>query len=138
MRVTIREKNLEITPALRVYIEQKILNPARKLLKGIAETELPILDLEFSRTTEHHRKGRVYYAEATLTIGKIKLRASVEEENIRSCCDFLKDELENKIKRFKGRALVLRKRGARRAKKELHYDPAARVYHKGEILNEGE
>lgn len=148
MRITIRSKNLVITPALRIYIEQKILKPVGKLLgargnsppaegglRGISD--LPILDLEFSRTTRHHRKGRIYYAEANLSVGKRRLRASAEAEDIRSACDLLEEELERGIKRFKGRAVALERRGARRAKKDLRLDSAARLYRKGRMREEG-
>lgn len=138
MRVTLRSKNLQVTPSLRIYLEQKVLKPVRKLLKGVAETELPILDLEFSRTTRHHKKGRIYYAEANLSVGKTLLRASVEDENIRSACDLLEEELKREIKRFRGKALAKERRGVRRAKKDLHFDTAARWYRKGRILDEGE
>ncbi len=137
MRITIKSKNLTITPALRIYIEQKILKPVGKLLKGIAKTDLPVLDLEFSRTTRHHRKGKIYYAEANLSLGKTRLRASVDDEDIRSACDFLEEELSGEIKRFRGRARALEFREARRAKKDLRFTPAARLYRKGRIRNEG-
>lgn len=121
MRVTLRSKNLVVTPALRLYIEEKVLKPVRNLLRGFTQEALPILDLEFSRTTRHHRKGKVYYAEANLTLGGKLLRSEVEDEDIRSCCDILKDELEGEIKRFKQRSITRERRGARRIKKELRH-----------------
>lgn len=120
MRVTIRHKNIDITPALQNYIELKIINPARRFLEGGIYQELPILDLEFSRLTRHHRKGKVYYAEANLSLGKTVLRAEVEEEDIRACCDLLEEELKREINGFKNRRAALEKRKARSAKEILH------------------
>ena len=137
MRVAIRSKNLDITPSLRNYVEAKVLGPVRKLLRGAAETDLPMLDLEFSRATRHHQKGRVYYAEANLTLGKRVLRAEATEEDIRVACDVLKDELDRAIRRFKNQSIARGRRDARRAKKELRFDPAARFYRKGRIRDEG-
>ena len=136
MRITLRSKNLTLTPALRTYIDIKVLGPVRKLLKDALETDLPVLDLEFSRTTRHHQKGKVFYAEANLTIGKRLLRAEVYDEDIRVCCDILKDELDREIRRFKNKAVARERRGARKAKKELRLDPSARLYRKGRMRQE--
>jgi len=137
MRVTIRQKNLIITPPLRVYIESKLLKPIRRLFGKISSSELPILDLEFSRTTLHHNKGKVYKAGATLTIGGRLFRAEVDDEDIRTCCDLLEEELEREILKYKGRRVSLERKGNRRAKKDLRFDKAARLYRRGRIRNEG-
>ena len=136
MRTTIRQKNLSITPSLRSYIEKKIILPVRKLFEEVSAADFPILDLEFARTTRHHRKGKVYYAEATLTIGKTVLRAEVDDEDIRAACDILHDALAREILRFKGRTTAQNRRVARQAKKE-RYASEARLYRKGRIREEG-
>ncbi|MBI2640555.1 MAG: ribosome-associated translation inhibitor RaiA [Candidatus Sungbacteria bacterium] len=137
MRVTLRQKNLEITPALRVYIESKLLKSVRRLMKNVMTQSLPILDLEFGRSTRHHRKGRVYHAEANLTLDGTLLRAEVDDEDIRAACDLLAEELEREIVTYKSRARARERRGSRRVKKDLHLDPAARLYRRGRIRNEG-
>lgn len=137
MRINLKSKNLEVTPALHTYIEAKILKPVKKLLKGVAGSDLPVLDLEFSRTTRHHQKGRIYRAEANLTIGNKMLRAVVEEEDIRVACDLLEDGLVNEIKKFKNRTISITRRGAMRAKKDLRLDPRARFYKTARTRNEG-
>ncbi|QQG45243.1 MAG: ribosome-associated translation inhibitor RaiA [Candidatus Sungiibacteriota bacterium] len=137
MRVAVRQKNLTITPALRVYIETKILKPLGRLLQKVAPTELPILDLEFGRRSRHHRKGAVYHAEANLSLGSRMIRAVVDDEDIRVAVDLLEEELERGILGWKGKARAKYLRGARRAKKDLSLDQAARLYRKGRIRNEG-
>lgn len=126
MRVTIRQKNLEITPALSIYIETKLLQPLHRLLKSNLGKELPILELEFGRATRHHRKGKIYHAEANLSLNGKFLRAEVDGEDIRATCDLLEEELERQILTYKTRMQALYKRGARRAKKDLRFDSAAR------------
>ncbi len=59
MRITIRHKDLDITPSLAVYIESKIVERVRRLIKGSAGSELPVLDLEFARAARFYRKGRI-------------------------------------------------------------------------------
>lgn len=111
---------------MRVYIESKLLNPIKKIAKDIAQKELPVLDLEFSRTTRHHQKGKIYRAEANLTIGKKMLRAEVEEGDIRLCCDILKEELERVIVDFKNRSRSIVRRGAREVKDKFRFSRAAK------------
>lgn len=121
MRVTLRSKNLEITPSLAEYIERKILKPSRKFLQDEVRSGLPVLDLEFSRITKHHKKGKVYYAEANLSLGKKVFRAEVYGYDIREVCDLLEEELERGIKKIKGKASAQYKRGARRIKRDTRY-----------------
>lgn len=137
MRVTVRRKNLDITPALLKYIETKLLKPIRRLMQSLAVKDLPILDLEIGRTTRHHRKGRVYHAEANLSLDGKMLRAEVDDEDVRAACDLLEEELEREILDYKNRARALERRGARRAKKDLRFDRRARFYRRGRTWNEG-
>jgi|SRR3989344_8899792 len=137
MRVTIRQKNLKITPALTAYIEAKVLKPLKRRMKAAISKDLPILDLEFGRTTRHHRKGLVYHVEATLTIGKRSLRAEVDAEDIRQACDLLEQELDHELQTFKEKRISLEKRRGRKMKRELRYDSSARFKLKGRSRNEG-
>lgn len=137
MRITIRRKNLDITPALQVYIESKLTKPIRRLIENSAVQALPILDLEFYRNTKHHRKGNVYHAEANLNIGGRIVRAKVDDVDMRAAIDLLEEEIRRSILNFKGRARARELRGERRAKKDLRLDPAARLYRSGRIRNEG-
>lgn len=137
MRVNIRKKNLDFTPALRTYIEQKLVAPVKRLLDRRLLPDLPILDIEVERTTRHHHKGRVYRAAATLTLDHVSLRAQADGEDVRAACDGLEDELKREITTYKTKAQSLQKRGARRAKKDLHLARAARLFRKGRIRDEG-
>ena len=137
MRVSIRQKNLEITPALREYLETKIIKSVEKLLMGGEKAALPILDLEVARTTQHHRKGEIFRVQATLSWGGITLRAEHEDIDTRTACDEVEEELKREIKKQRTRAFSLLKRGARKVKKDLRFDPAARMYRKGRIRDEG-
>lgn len=106
-------------------------------MKNAAGEVLPILDLEFGRSTRHHKKGKVYHAEASLALNGALLRAEVDDEDIRAACDLLAEELEREIVTYRSRARARERRGSRIAKKELRYAPAARLYRKGRIRNEG-
>lgn len=136
MRYKIYAKNLFLTPALRVYAEEKIVRPIERRMKNSADIEFPVLDIEISRTTLHHRKGRVYHAEANLKFGKILIRAEADDEDARTAIDLLKNEIEGELAHFKGRRQAMERRGARRVKKEMHLAKGARRYRKGRIRDE--
>ena len=138
MRVSFHQKDLEITPALREYLEQKIVRTAEKLIaESEKERESSFLEIEVSRITRHHQKGAVYRVAANLSWNGQMLRASHEDEDSRAACDVVEEELKREIEKHKTRAFSLFKRGARKAKKDLQYDPAARMYRKGRIRDEG-
>ncbi|TSC78509.1 MAG: ribosomal subunit interface protein [Parcubacteria group bacterium Gr01-1014_33] len=137
MRVTIRQKDIEITPALHEYIKQKIVRPVEKFLKREEREGTPLLDIEVARTTRHHKKGEVYRVSVSLTLGKKLIRAEVENEDVHAACDVIEDELKRKITSYKTRAFSMFKRMARRVKKELRFDRAARLFRKGRDWHEG-
>lgn len=137
MRVVVRKKNLEITPALSVYIDTKIVRPTEKLLARIKSDALPLLDIEVARTTRHHRKGNVFYAEANLSLGSYVFRAEAEAEDIYAACDLLEDELKREISKFKTKIQSMAKRQGRQIKKQVRFDKSARLYRKGRIREEG-
>ncbi|KKU05854.1 MAG: hypothetical protein UX07_C0012G0012 [Parcubacteria group bacterium GW2011_GWA2_45_30] len=127
MRYKIYAKNLVLTPALRIYIEEKIIRPVELRMKKAAESDLPILEVGISRTTEHHRKGKVYHAEVNLRIGSKLLRAVADDQDPRTAIDLLKDEIEGELMHFKGKRQAVERRGARRVKKEMHLARSARI-----------
>lgn len=137
MRVTIRKKNLEITPALAEYIEKKILKPLKKFLKEVVERDFPILDLEVERTTMHHHKGGVYRVEANLSLGKKFFRAEATDQDAYAACDFVEKELERELATEKGRVRSRALREERKIKKDLHLYSAAATNHKDSILDDG-
>lgn len=96
-----------------------------------------MLDLEFGRTTRHHRKGKVYHAEANLTLGKKMLHAEADEEDIRAACDVLEQELNHELSTHKERRMALEKRKGRQAKREFRYARGARLRNARRVREEG-
>ena len=138
MRVNIRQKNIEVTPALREYIEEKIIRVAEKFLQQQAATDLPILDVEVERTTAHHRKGDVYRVAAKLCGGKQCFYANARHADVRAACDLLEEELQREMYAKKNWITTMFKRGARAFKRHLRPDPAARLWRKGRVRDEGD
>ena len=131
MRITVRQKDLEITPSLQEYIEKKVVQPVQKFLKRSAGADLPVLDIEVGRTTKHHHKGNVFHASATLTLGKKVIRADATDADIHAACDTLENELKREIDTFKSKTSAVQKRAARAVKQQTHYSRSAQVKRKG-------
>ncbi|OGZ96106.1 MAG: ribosomal subunit interface protein [Candidatus Sungbacteria bacterium RIFCSPHIGHO2_01_FULL_50_25] len=119
MRIVLKQKNLRITPALRDYIEAKLVSPVKKIIRRAEDEELPMLEIEIARTSMHHRKGLVYYAEANLSFGKRMIRVEAKDQDIYAAIDSLKDELESRMVRLRDKQTALDRRGGRRVKRTL-------------------
>ena len=100
MHINIKATNLDLTPALKEYIEEKI-GSVKKILsrwdtEGVAEAWV-----EVGRITEHHHKGDVFRAEANIRVpGKI-LRAEDEDWDARVAIDRVKDKLKREAEKYK-------------------------------------
>lgn len=111
MRLAIKTKNLTFTPAISEYIEMRIGALEKFLASFERETEVRI-DIEIARTTKHHRKGDVFYAEANLHLPNKEVRAEEFSADIRSAIDALKNTLHEEVMRYKEKY-----RSVRRARK---------------------
>lgn len=117
MRIVLKSKNVSLTPAIKKYLEDKLIHPAEKLLKTSSDDDATILELELGRTTRHHRKGEVWRAEANLTFGKTLLRAEHDGESPHEVIDVVGAELSREIKAFKAKNKTKEIRGARTLKR---------------------
>lgn len=125
MKITIEASGVELTPALKIYIENKLktLFKIAGKLEGEADAEILV---EVSRTTKHHNKGPVFRAEGNLKLKKILFRAEADGESMRAAVDILKDELKREIVNFKERSASKGRRDERSAKKTLRLSKDAR------------
>jgi len=103
MKVTIKATNLDLTPELKKAIEEKIAT----LDKFIPHINTPVeAFVEVAVESRHHKKGKIYYAEASIKVpGKI-IRSEAREENIYKAINTVKDELQGLFKKYKERQAV--------------------------------
>ncbi len=99
MKINIKVTNLDSTPAIREYIEEKI-GSLDRFLKCGGKSEIEVF-VEIARATKHHRHGNVLYAEATISLGKKILRAEHFDQDIRVAIDKVRDKLQREIKKHK-------------------------------------
>lgn len=100
MQINIKATGLDLTPAVRVYIENKIGSLDKFLKRFKAQGEVKA-EIEIARTTRHHRKGNVFYAEANLYLPKKIIRAEHSDWDARVAIDIVKDKLKLEIQRHK-------------------------------------
>lgn len=108
MRITIKATNLDLTPSLKEYIEKKIGGLARYLTRFETTAEIEV-EVEVARTTKHHHKGNVFYAEANARFLDRILRAEENAPDIRQAIDIVRRILEREIAKYKEKKMKPRK-----------------------------
>jgi len=91
MQVAIRGKNIEITPALRDYVEKKIT----KITKFI---DLPVT-AQVNLYVERER----HIAEVTAAMNGIILRGEESTSDMYASIDLVSDKLEKQVHKYKGK-----------------------------------
>lgn len=123
MKITIKTTNLKLTPRIEKYVEEKI-GGVDKLLDGM-DRNVVEARVEIGKTTKHHQKGDIFRAEANLTLPGRLLRSVAEEMDLRTAIDRVKENLQQEIKKYRGKRDVQYKRGARKIKRLLRISPLA-------------
>lgn len=102
MKLIISTKNISLDEALEFFVQDKI-GGLDKLI-GNDKSEAKV---EIGKPSRHHRSGRVFRAEANIRMGGVVLRASCEHEDLRNAIVDVKNELQQQIKKLKGRSTDL-------------------------------
>ncbi len=117
MQITVKHTSLEENwPNLNEYVETRFRN-LEKLLKHWDEEGALDLKVELARTTKHHSKGDVYYAEANLELPGKVLRAEATLHDIRAAIDEVYEDLRLQVEKYRDSRLTKIRRGARFLKK---------------------
>ncbi|MBM5789811.1 ribosome-associated translation inhibitor RaiA [Candidatus Parcubacteria bacterium] len=110
---TLKATNMELTDAIRAYVDEKI-----EQLRRICGDFDPADDLkmEVGKSTQHHAKGPYYHAEMHLVLPGKELRAVHEGEDLYEAIDNVKDQLRRQIKEYKDRLKDKSQRASRPGK----------------------
>ena len=90
MKLTIKTKNLQLTPLLENFINKKM----DKIEKFLPDNQDLFLEIEIEKESLHHRKGEVYAAEAIIELPGKKLVAKAKEEDLQKAITEVEKELE--------------------------------------------
>jgi len=101
MRINMTGNDLDLTPALKEYIENH-LGLLDKFL-GKYNTNSVQAHVVVARTTRHHNSGDVYQAEIRLNIPSKSFIAKSEGSDVRAIFDEAKDKLKQELIRYKER-----------------------------------
>ena len=95
MTTTIQASGIDMTDALRQYAEEKI-GTLEKFFPGIVK-----IDIDMGMDSQHHQKGKVYYAEVNVSIPGKVVRVMKEAEDLYKAIDKVKDHLKVELQKMK-------------------------------------
>ncbi len=123
MRINIKAKDLELTPAIRDFVEEKV-NSVEKFIDSLydgvyvspsGKVKSPAEAwVEIGRTTQHHKKGAVFMAECIMKFPKHEIVAKAVAQNLESAVTKMKDELQRELKKEKRKVCCKDRRSAGR------------------------
>jgi putative sigma-54 modulation protein len=101
MRITeIKATNMELTPAIREYIEKKL----EALEKMTAHYSPCDMSIEVGKTSNHHQKGEIWRAEFHLLIPGGGIRIERTTEDLYASIDAAKDAMKLQLAERKDRS----------------------------------
>lgn len=109
MQINIKTTIIELTPALRGYVEDKL----EHLGQIVSFDSGAMVDVEVGKTTQHHKAGEFFRAEMNLMFMGESFRVEVEEEDLYAAIDVAKDGLEEEVKKYMKRRNTLIRKGGR-------------------------
>lgn len=121
MKITVKTKNLDLTPALSDYVAEKFLS-IKKFVSVLKENTpagmktLADVVVEVQKETKHHRKGEIFLAKAQLSLPGKSLMASFKSDDLRKAIVGAKDELKMEIEKHKVKKIDKTRRKQRKAK----------------------
>lgn len=121
MKIIIKTTDTELSPQIEKYVYEKI-NGLDKFLDGM-DRNIIEARVEINKITKHHQTGDIFRAEVNLSLPGKMLRSEVEEMDFCTAIDRVKEELQNEIKKYRGKKEAQYKRGARVVKKLLRLSP---------------
>jgi ribosomal subunit interface protein len=115
----IKATNIELTEAIREYIEKRLLT-AEKFVKADSIENAYVI---VGKTTNHHKNGDVFRAEFNMVIGGKKFIVFSEKEDLFAAIDDAHDQLVREITSSNSRTRALFRRGAQKIKAMIRYVP---------------
>lgn len=122
MQIKIKATNMELTDAIRAYVEEKI-ESVEKFVVAHKKEEV-FTEVEIGKTTNHHNSGEVFRAEVMIRVRGKQFRAVSEKDDLYAAIDDVRDELVHEINSIKGKERTLVRRGAGIIKNLLRFGRA--------------
>ncbi|MFZ2189242.1 MAG: ribosome-associated translation inhibitor RaiA [Candidatus Magasanikiibacteriota bacterium] len=95
MTINTKAKGMDMTPAIKQYVEEKV-NCLTKYFENIDDVDV-IVGME----THHHNKGKIYYAEFNLQVPGKNLSVRKDAVDLYKAIDKVKDHLKVELEKIK-------------------------------------
>jgi len=116
MKVITTTKNIELTPALKNFVEKKF-----SALKKFIGKILVEVFVELEKETQHHKKGKIFLVKTQLSLPGRILTVWSREDDLFKAIVAAKDEMKLEIEKYKFRTIDKRRRQQRKIKREYVY-----------------
>lgn len=112
MNINISTKNIELTEAIKNYVNKKIST----LGKFFPDATEVLASVTVGKSTHHHKEGEVFMTEINLIIDGRQYHTDESAADLYAAIDKVQSELERKITSGKSKRTALLKRGGRAVK----------------------
>ena len=97
MTLNITHHGIELTPAIKQYVEEK-MQSLEKYFESIRH-----IDVEVGLSNHHHRKGNIFACKAAVQVGSEIMRMEKEAEDLYKAVDKVRDHLRAELSDWKKR-----------------------------------
>ncbi|QQR82740.1 ribosome-associated translation inhibitor RaiA [Candidatus Campbellbacteria bacterium] len=115
LTISLKATSMELTPAIRLYAEEKI-SSVEKFIDPLKEARA---EIELGKTTHHHNGGAIFRCEINFHMEGELLRSVSQKEDLYAAIDIAKDELLDEVRKQKNKKTRGSRRGARMFKSLL-------------------
>ena len=118
MHITITGVHIEITDAIREYVNTRLSSLDKYSVKGDTSATISV---ELSKTSAHHSHGDVFQVEAQAHVKGMSFNVKAVREDLYSAIDEIRDMLAREFTEQKDKRISLFKKGAHKLKKLLKF-----------------
>jgi len=121
MNINIKATGIELTEAIRSYVDKKISS----LEKYLDKKESVVTQVEVGKSSRHHKGGDVFRAEVKISGGGLDIYAVSEAEDLYAAIDLVQAEVARELVSTRGRHIHMLRKGQRMIKNMMRgfYNP---------------
>ncbi|MDB5258841.1 MAG: ribosome hibernation promoting factor [Candidatus Taylorbacteria bacterium] len=112
MNTNIKATHIVLTEAISDYVDKRFQS-VKKLLENDPTVKM---DIELSRTTQHHKNGEIFRADVHIVGNHLDAYASAEKTDLYAAIDVLRDEITQRITATKGKRIAAVRKGGAKVK----------------------
>ncbi len=108
MRIIVKATNINLTPAINAFVEEKISSIGDII--SAHQNESAIARVEIGKPSKHHHSGAVFRSEVNFKIGGDLFRAEASHEDLYAAINLTKDEIVRQINKHKTKSVSARRK----------------------------